>query len=54
VDIRTVSKRFICLDRAAAGLTFAIAKHDKALRATLLRRSEKDLTQRSDVDQSAD
>jgi hypothetical protein len=49
VDIRAVSKRFICLWSGVAGLTFASAKHGKASRATLLRRNEKDLTQRSDV-----
>ncbi|BBP97312.1 hypothetical protein BSFA1_24410 [Burkholderia sp. SFA1] len=50
MDIRAVSKSFICLRHAAAGLTFAMAKHDKASRATLLRRSEKDLTRRQMLD----
>jgi hypothetical protein len=49
VDIHRVSKSFICPESAVAGLTFAIAKHGKASRATLLRRNEKDLTQHSDV-----
>jgi uncharacterized membrane protein YvbJ len=49
VDNIALSKSFICPESAVAGLTFAIAKRDKASRATLLRRNEKDLTQRSDV-----
>ncbi|WP_157694821.1 hypothetical protein [Caballeronia fortuita] len=46
MDILAVSKSFICLAPDLPGLTFADAKHDKASRAALLRRNEKDLTRR--------
>lgn len=42
MELRTVSKRFICFGSACAGLTFAASKRGKGSRATLLRRSEND------------
>jgi hypothetical protein len=54
VDNRTVSKSFICLISARTGLTFALPKRGKASRATLLRRSENDLSPHRMMTQSRD
>jgi hypothetical protein len=54
VDIRTVSKSFICLISGKTGLTFVLPKHGKASGASLLRRSENDLTRGGMMTQSRD